>query len=622
MGISASFRAIDELPAEQRLPYAEAALREAYPELQAAAFEVLADPGRLGRPELILPHYPSLSPALKRRVGELRDRFLPAARALLSAERDAARRIGYEALAALDPWGSAPLLLRGLEDASPLVREVSGVLLESLGARALSQFVAVRLHADSAALAFLEAQRAVLAELVPALLRLYPRHSKRVFLEVAVEMGPDAYAALCDVVLVRGEPASVRALLQVLSTASSEPAVETLFRLAAETNPRLREPALDILKRRTDPGFPGLVAVVLSRLSAADFDALASRSSEIPWWPGVEANPTLDAESALRLLDFAVRSAVPGRRKQDLILSLRRSPYPEVRIRVLAALQSLEVPDFAGIAASCLGDPSEDVQLAAARAVAAADPPNRARLLAPLLASESEAVRRFVQREVAGASFDRLLRSFGRLEPATREAAARALAKIDPRILDRLADETASLDAERRLAALRLVEALDAGAELRDVLAGLLADSDRRVRATAVKVVQLAGSPEVRRLLEAALQDPDKRVRANAVEAFEDAGDETCVPKLLPLLADGDNRVRANAAKALIRFERPEGRATLEAMLRDPVEAVRVSAVWALGQSVLSDATSRLEAHAEREPSEAVRARVAEALAQRKAAAP
>jgi quinoprotein glucose dehydrogenase len=190
------------------------------------------------------------------------------------------------------------------------------------------------------------------------------------------------------------------------------------------------------------------------------------------------------------------------------------------------------------------------------------------------------------------------------------------------RILDRLAEETASLDAERRLAALRLVGALDAGEALGETLAGLLADPDRRVRATAVKVVQLAGSAEGRRLLENCLVDPDRRVRANAVEAFEDAGDETCVPRLIPLLNDVDNRVRANAAKALCRYDRPEGRATLEAMLRDPAEAVRVSAVWALGQSVLSDAGSRLAAHAERETSEAVRARVAEALAARKAAAP
>lgn len=622
MGISASFRALEGLPLEQRIAYAEAALRESYPDLQAAAFEALSDPGRLGRPELVLPHYPALSPEIKRRVGALRDRFLPAARALLSSERDAARRIGYEALAALDPWGSAGVLVRGLEDASPLVREVAASLLEGLGSRALAAFVAVRLHADAAELAFLESQRAVLVELAGAVLRLYPRHSKRVFLEVAVEMGQDLYAVLCDAVLVRGEPATVRALLQVLQSASAEPAVETLFRLAGESNPRLREPALDILRRRNDPGFPGLVAVVLSRLPAAEFEALAARSTEIPWWPGVESNPALEIEAALRLLDFVARSGVPARRKQEMLMAFRRSPYPEVRVRVLSALQGLEPADLASIAASCFGDPAEEVQLAAARALIAADPPNRARLLAPLLGSEHEAVRSFVRREVAGESFDRLLRSFNRLDPATREAAARALAKIDARILDRLAEETASLDAERRLAALRLVGALDAGEALGETLAGLLADPDRRVRATAVKVVQLAGSAEGRRLLENCLTDPDRRVRANAVEAFEDAGDETCVPKLIPLLNDGDNRVRANAAKALCRYERPEGRATLEAMLRDPAEAVRVSAVWALGQSVLPDAASRLASHAERETSEAVRARVAEALAARKAAAP
>jgi HEAT repeat protein len=622
MGISASFRAIGDLPAERRLAFAEAALLEPYPELQAAALEVLADPAGLGRPDLVLPHFPALSPALKRRVGELRDVFLPAARAMLSAERDAARRIGYEAIAALDPWSSASVLARGLEDVSSLIREVVAVLLEGIGSRALAHYVAVRLHGDPASRDFLDSQRAVLLDLVATLVRIFPRHSKRVFLELAVEQGPDAYPLLADAVLARGEPATVRALLQVLLTSSAQPAVAILFRLAAETNPRLREPALEVLRRRTDAGFPGLVAAELARLPEADFDALAARSAELPWWPGVEANPTLDPESAVRILDFVERSAVPPRRKQEMILAFRRSPYPEVRVRVLSALQKREVADLADIAAGCLSDPAEEVQLAAARAVIAANPPNRTRLLAPLLASESEAVRRLAQREVASASFDRLLRSFGRLDPATREAAARALAKIDARILDRLAEETASLDADRRLAALRLVDTLDAGEALRDTLLGLLSDPDRRVRATAVKVVQLAGSPEGRRLIEACLGDPDRRVRANAVEAFEDAGDPDCVPTLLPLLEDADNRVRANAAKALCRFGRPEGRETLEAMLRDDVEVVRLSAVWALGQAVFPGAGELLTSRAAQEGSEAVRAKIAEALERLKEASP
>jgi len=186
-------------------------------------------------------------------------------------------------------------------------------------------------------------------------------------------------------------------------------------------------------------------------------------------------------------------------------------------------------------------------------------------------------------REVASAGFDKYLRSFDRLEPATREAAARALAKIDGRILDRLTEEIQALDPERRLRALRVIDYVDAETDLRQNLMALLNDPDRRVRATVIKIVRLAGSEEGMRMLVAALGDPDRRVRANAVEAFEDSGDAQCVPLLHPFLGDPDNRVRANAAKALCTLGFEEGRTALAAMLRHEEEPMRLSAVWAIG---------------------------------------
>jgi HEAT repeat protein len=78
---------------------------------------------------------------------------------------------------------------------------------------------------------------------------------------------------------------------------------------------------------------------------------------------------------------------------------------------------------------------------------------------------------------------------------------------------------------------------------------------------------------------------------------------------------DPDNRVRANAAKALAVFGRPEGRSTLEAMLRDADESMRLSAAWALGQVRLEGARAILEERSRVETIPAVSARIAEALA-------
>lgn len=613
MGLTESFGVLATLPPDQALPYAEAALREPYPELQAAAFEALSDPAGLNRPDLVLPLYPTLGPDLRRRVAEQPARFLPAARALLSSERDAARRVGYEALAALDPGGAGAVLVKGLDDPSPLVRDAAVVLLESVAVRYYYHLVAARLQGDAESRAYVEAGRAGILALLDPAMRLYPRHRKKVFLDVALESYPETWPLLADL-LRGGDPEAVRALLQALTTSATEAAVDLLFRLAGESDARLRDPALAVLRRRRDPGFPALVAAHLSRRLPDELSALATRTSDLPWWGAVEAAPALDAGTALRLMDFVARSAVPPRRKHEQLLVFQRSPYPEVRARLLDTLQLLEAPDLLSLAQAMLADPAGEVRLAAVRAVIALNPPHKTRLLLPLVDAEPPELGRLVMREVASASYDRIVRSFSKLDPATRETAARALAKIDGRILDRLAEEVGSSDPERRLTALRIVETLDAEAQLREVLTQLIIDPDRRVRATAVKVVRLAQSEEGMTHLLAALADPDRRVRANAVEAFEDGGDERCVPALLRLLEDPDNRVRANVGKSLCRFGRPEGRACLEAMLRDPQEAMRLSAAWAIGELGYPGSRALLTARALEDESAAVRARIAEAL--------
>ena len=104
-------------------------------------------------------------------------------------------------------------------------------------------------------------------------------------------------------------------------------------------------------------------------------------------------------------------------------------------------------------------------------------------------------------------------------------------------------------------------------------------------------------------------------MRANAVEAFEDSGDAQCIALLRPYLQDADNRVRANAAKALWTLGSEDGREALLSMLRHDEEAMRLSAVWAIGELRFEGAMDVLIARAEEESSPAIRAKIAEVLA-------
>jgi HEAT repeat protein len=611
MGIAASFETIAGLPVEQRLALVEAALRDTYPPLQAAAFALLADPAGLNRPDLLVVRHASLPSELRQRMSNQKDRFLPAALALARSEREIDRRAGLAALFALDPYESAPVLARALEDPAPVVHETAAGLLDELGQRFYYHLVAARLHADPESRAYLTEYGPRMLSLLPALLRLYPKHAKAVFFDIAIESEPDSYALIVDHVLVRGAAPTRQAFLEALAASATEQAVRILFRLSAERIGRMRETAAEVYRRRRDPGFPSLVAATLFKLPPEEFAALAQKMVDLPWWPEAEALGEVDSTSSARLLDFAAASALPPRRRDELILGFRRSPYPATRVKVLSVLQVLDHPRFAELAEEALGDPDDEVKTAAARALIGLNPPHKAKLLMPLLNSTSDELRRLAQREVASAGVDRYLKAFDRLDGRTRETAVRALAKIDARVVERLLEELASAEPARRLAALRALHVLGVEEAHRERLRPLLADPDVRVRATAQRVVKAGFEAWA-----AALDDPDARVRANAIESLEEAADPRAVEALLRRLDDPSPRARANAAKALCRYGRDEGRRALEAMARHADDAARLSAAWAIGQVRFEGALVLLHDRANVETNPAVFAKIADALSQ------
>lgn len=614
MGVSATFQLLAELPPDQQLAFAEAALREPFPELQSAAFGALVGPNSLNRPDLVVEHFAELLPEIRRRVTSQPQLFHGAAREEIASGSEVSRRAGYEVVAALEGFAGMALLARGLGDPSVLVRGRAADLLDDLGQQYLYHLVALRLHGDAQSREFVARHREAILRSFGEILRAYPVHGSKVFLELAIECDPDTYPLVTDVILARRDASAYGAFVNVLASSATRNAVELLFRLYLEPRTRLREVAVEVMRMRRDAAFASLVAETLSRMPPGEFESLARRLREIPWWGAVEAAPELDALSALKLIEFVAKSGLDREVRDARIADFRKSPHPEVRARVLSTLHSLGHPGLAELTAELLEDPDDDVKLAAAREIVALGRPTRARHLLPLLNHPRAELREIATREVPDASFDRYLRSFDSLDRTSRQGAARALAKIDAQITERLAKELRSLDGERRFKALRILGYVEGGGDLQEVLVELLRDPDRRVRATVLKIVRLSGSADGMKLLYGALHDPDGRVRANAIEAFEDGGDARTASLLTPFLADPDNRARASAAKALYAFGRPEGRQTLEAMLRDPDEMMRVSAVWAIGEIAFEGATELLFDHMRGETSAVVVTMIPEAI--------
>ncbi len=614
MGVAATFSLLRTMPSGRQMAFAEAALREPYPELQAAAFEALTDPRRLNRPDIALLHYPDLLPEVKTQALARKDLILAVARQEARSPQDRHRRSAYAVLGALGEFDAVPALVQGATDPSTLVREAALEALERLALLYRYHLANARAQADTQSREFAERHRAAMLQAAGALLRTYPGHGRRAFLDLVLESGADAFEAVCEAVPARPDSPLHKVFEEAFLSAQAEPAVELLFKLALEPGSRLREMALGVMRRRRDPAFARSAGSWMAKLSPDRLAALAERVAEVPWWPAVEAAPDLDPLAATKVMELLSKAPLDPARRDPMVLYFLGSPHAEVRARALVVLQAFRSPLLPEAAGRSLGDPSDSVKLAAARAITILDAPDKVRLLGPLLQSSSEELRRLAVRELSREGFARYMAAFDRLSPGTRQAAARALAKIDGAMLDRLAEEVSSLDPERRLKALQVVGYVEAEKDLRGLLMDLIADPDHRVRATAVKIVELSGNVEGMRLLIGALGDPDDRVRANAIEAFEEIGDTRFAQLLTPFLGDPDNRVRANAAKALWSLGRREVRETLEAMLADPEEEMRLSAAWAIGETRYEGFTDVLEARLREEPSARVRERITEAI--------
>src|SRR5207253_529554 len=89
-----------------------------------------------------------------------------------------------------------------------------------------------------------------------------------------------------------------------------------------------------------------------------------------------------------------------------------------------------------------------------------------------------------------------------------------------------------------------------------------------RVRSKAVMVVgDMPAASEV--LLEKVINDSDPRVRANAIEVLESHMEDSYVPLLAERARSSHNRERANAIKALGKMKVATASNQLMGMLRD-----------------------------------------------------
>jgi len=615
MSFAATLEYLDRLDPPQQVECLVAALLEKDAVVQGGAVQRLLamDPKRH---DLVVDHFPNLLPAVRKQLEPHRQDLLATARDKIVSGRDA-RRIGAFQLAdALGDLGAAELLAVGVDDP---VDEVAAVAIEGVATRLASYAIARRqalLEGNKTSGARDTRQEAAWQALGTALRRC-PLARCRELCGVLFDLGPVVLSLFRSVLMTQPESGMSQTFVQALGHGPGEGAAAFVVALATDLDHRVQRIGQQVLRDRRDPAFAKAVAAEVAALRDERAVQQARTPRELPWWGPVQHVATeVDTRSATRLVVLLRDAKVNPDKRQEMLEPFLLHPDPNVQITVVDAIRELKCSGGFVALGKLLASGSTGTGVrAAAQLVIDAAPPQRIALLTPLLGSIDPELRRLAVREVSKVSFQHYLERFDSMSKNQREAAAKALAKIDGGMLDRIADEIGSFDPSRRLKALHIVELLDAGAELRGPLLELLDDPDKRVRATAVRIVEVTGSREGVQVLLGALADPDRRVRANAVEAFEELADPRYVQMLVPFLDDHDNRVRANAVKALWHLGWPRAREALLGLMVAPEEATRLSAIWALGEIDLPDARALLLARDPAEPSPRVRAKIHELLA-------
>jgi HEAT repeat protein len=230
-----------------------------------------------------------------------------------------------------------------------------------------------------------------------------------------------------------------------------------------------------------------------------------------------------------------------------------------------------------------LTDSDERLLRIAAREIVRRRPPDFENMLIQLMTGAPESVRRVIARSIGQTGFDHFWQKFDWMDKSTRKNAGKAMLKVLPDAITRLGRKLLTGPLPERLKAMQIAHELELAEPLKPIFVQLCSDPNARIRSKAVMIVgTLPAGAEL--IVDRVLQDTDARVRANAIEVLE----QSQKPEYLPLLAQrarsSSSRERANAIKALHHMKVKGATQSLQSMLGDDRPEHRISAMWALRQ--------------------------------------
>ncbi len=546
------------------------------------------------------------------------DVFLPPIRAALRTGKVAQRENALAILVMLGKTRLASTVAGALTDSARKIRAQAGAALVAMAHRLHDVLTRVSLDAQDAGtgspLWRLETARRELLTALRAGMKSYTHHRELAVLEAFVLLG----AAAQDELIAQVEAGSAELandFVKLLRRDAARLEAGLLVKCMLCESAKVQEVVHDILYTRKGEAFTAQLEHYLDAVLGHSSLTL-SKDNGRSWWQIASARLDHVSEPFQKKMVKTAVTQLKGAACIQHLEALTASPFPSVRREVLLAAREDLSETARALTIAMMTDPDESVQLLATQEVIALDVDQKMEPLIEQLQSHFDSVRNLAISEVSRAGFQRYLAGFDNLDTETRKKAGAALAKIDGGIVDRLIDELDTLETDRRIRALKIVQTIDKAPNVSNAILQLVSDEDKRVRATAVIALGAIGSGAALKAMIEALSDPDRRVQANAIEAFETLNQPDFADVLLPFTMSADNRIRANAVKALWYLGHPEATTHLQAMLRDTADSMRLSAAWLLGELAIPGAPEALAKLGVGDPSEVVR-RKAKSVLQR-----
>ncbi len=305
------------------------------------------------------------------------------------------------------------------------------------------------------------------------------------------------------------------------------------------------------------------------------------------WW----AEDTLakdferrDPTEAAKIAEWIGHSGLHDAVQDDRLAALADHAIaePAARLQILRIAAKRRQGGSMQLIKKFLTDPDERIARLAAREFIRRRPSESDPTLLQMMATAPESIRRIVGRAVGQSAFDQFWNRFERLEKPIRRQAGRAMLKVVPDAVSRLARKLNNGPTDQRLRALIMTQELEMAADLRESLIGLTRHPNPKVRSKTIVILGELPSTGPDLVLDRVLIDEDSRVRANAIEVLEAKRKSEYIPLLTQRARSSHNRERANAIKALHMMKVGVAAEQLTAMLLDQRPEHRVSGLWAL----------------------------------------